>query len=125
MLLWINRNDTKHQQDNQQTPREITHMNRNIIRLYNKLNGTVPNNDQYLFITPLPTLLKKTTAFKLEWIAQASAVSEAQHKRLSQPSASNAITPTVMAQMRNTMAAWLTPRQHDPSHWNNLNGHEG
>ncbi len=74
-------------------------MNRNIIRLYNKLNGTVPNNDQYLFITPLSTLLNKTTAFKQEWIAQASAVSEAQHKRLSQPSASNAITPTVMAQM--------------------------
>ncbi len=58
-LLWINRNDTKHRQDNQQTPREITHMNHNIIRLYNKLNGTVPNNDQYLFITPLPTLLKR------------------------------------------------------------------
>jgi hypothetical protein len=125
MLLWINRNDTKHQQDNQQTSREITHMNRNIICLYNKLNGTVPNNDQYLFITPLPTLLKKTMAFKLEWIAQATAVSEAQLKRLSQPSASNAITPTVMAQMRNTMAAWLTPRQHDPSHGNNLNSHEG
>jgi hypothetical protein len=108
--LWMNRNDAKHKQDNQQTPREIIHMDHTIIRLYNKLNGTVPNNDQYLFMTPLSTIVKKTTAWKQEWIVKASAVSEAQLKRLSQPSASNTITPTVMAQMRNTMAAWLTPR---------------
>lgn len=108
-LLWDNRNETKYQQDNKQTKLEITHMNRNIIWLYNKLYGTVLENDRYLFITPLTTLLKKKTAFKQDWINQASAVSDVQRERLCQTSYSNTITPAIMGQMRNMMAAWLTP----------------
>ena len=109
--LWNNRNETKHRQENQQTKMESLHLNRNVIRLYNKLYNAVPDNDRYLFIVPLPTLLKKTTTHKQEWIHQATKVREAQRERLRQSSYSITITPTVLGQMRTTMANWLIPRQ--------------
>jgi hypothetical protein len=77
--LWRHRNKVMHSTDNPNSTQEGQEYNRQISQLFCKYTDRLPDVDGYLFATPLEELLKKTTAFKKEWLRYMTAAKEQVH----------------------------------------------
>jgi hypothetical protein len=122
--LWEQRNEAKHDRDHSHTAEVSNQLNRKLRCLYHKIIDKLPEQDQYLIITPLQALQAKGIGYKKEWIQHAELALSAQQTRLNQAHqtnerqrnlealrASRQRTRQMLDQMRSTMQSWLARRE--------------